>query len=64
MNLLNLTVQDAIEYVLTTKKPYFIFDCILRPARGKICIEQYHKLKYMEVRQAIQYLNVNFKNKN
>lgn len=60
MNLLNLSIKDAIQYVLTTKKPYWFNNCILRSARGKICIDQNNKLKYLKPENAIEYLNKYF----
>lgn len=60
MNLLNLSVIDAIQYVLTTKKPYWFNNCMLRSARGKICIDQNNKLKYLKPEEAIIYLTNKF----
>lgn len=56
MNLLNLSPYDAVQYVLNTKKSYLFCNYLLRPARGKICIEQNNKLKYMKVKEAIEFL--------
>lgn len=59
MNLLNLSPYDAVQYVLNTKKSYLFSNYLLRPARGKICIEQNHKLKYMKVKKSIDFLYAN-----